>query len=367
MLVISQMPYLKAAGSVGRGILLVPLTMAGDGVIAPTTHTAHWIGDIPCEADGTDLRGVNITGTTSVMLPGTRAARMICCKPRAREFHDYVEFVATYEALLGSPIGATDAGATARVRSRPSVIGTRSGPFAYVDTATPRAALGPVMDTVRGQTIGIIGLGGTGSYVLDLVSKCPVDSIHLFDDDVFEQHSAFRAPGAATVDDLRARRRKVDHFASVYAGMHRRIVPHAVRVEARTAPLLDVLDFAFVCIDDAASKPPIMDRLEARGIDYVDVGMGLHGSDHGIVGAVRTTLVASGDCSMLDRIPVVGDPEGVYSTNIQICELNALNAALAVIAWKRHRGFYHGNGSRGGSSNSVYVVDGGHIHKEERA
>ena len=32
--------------------------------------------------------------------------------------------------------------------------------------------------------------------------------------------------------------------------------------------------------------------------------------------------------------------EDDYSSNIQVAELNALNAILAVIWWKRHLGFY---------------------------
>jgi hypothetical protein len=32
--------------------------------------------------------------------------------------------------------------------------------------------------------------------------------------------------------------------------------------------------------------------------------------------------------------------EDAYASNIQIAELNALNAALAVIRWKKHLGYY---------------------------
>ena len=35
-------------------------------------------------------------------------------------------------------------------------------------------AIAPVQDRIRGQSIAIIGLGGTGAYVLDLVAKTPV-------------------------------------------------------------------------------------------------------------------------------------------------------------------------------------------------
>jgi molybdopterin/thiamine biosynthesis adenylyltransferase len=363
MLTVANVPYVGPTGDLGRGELVVPLSMTGGRLAPPNVHTAWWYGDEPCETDGTTLKGVNVTELTQMPLPERGPARMICGKPHGREFRDHHEFVVTYITLLGGPAAAIDPLVTARVQARQAPVDVTNGDFAYLDTATPRSALGSFNEKIRGQIIGIIGLGGTGSYVLDLISKCCVRAIHLFDDDLFEQHSAFRAPGAATIDDLRARRRKVDHFASMYRGIHRGVVPHAVRIDAGTAPLLDMLDFAFVCIDDAAAKPPIMERLAARGIPYVDVGMGLHASDRGIVGAMRTTLVTPDDDTMIDRIPIVGDPDGIYSTNIQICELNALNAAFAVIAWKQHHGFYAANR---GIGNGVFVVEDGIVHNEER-
>ena len=42
-----------------------------------------------------------------------------------------------------------------------------------------RAAIGPIQDRIRDQRIAIIGLGGTGAYVLDLIAKTPVQAIHL--------------------------------------------------------------------------------------------------------------------------------------------------------------------------------------------
>lgn len=84
-------------------------------------------------------------------------------------------------------------------------------------TATARAGVSGLSDRLEGGSVAIIGLGGTGSYVLDLVSKTPVAAIHLFDDDLFLQHKAFRAPGAGAGEDITARRTKVDHFANVYS------------------------------------------------------------------------------------------------------------------------------------------------------
>jgi hypothetical protein len=39
-----------------------------------------------------------------------------------------------------------------------------------------------------------------------------------------------------------------------------------------------------------------------------------------------------------------GEAENEYSRNVQVADLNALNAALAVIKWKKARGYYHDSG-----------------------
>lgn len=101
-------------------------------------------------------------------------------------------------------------------------------PFRYINTATSRASISRFSKRLEGHVIGIVGLGGTGAYVLDLVSKIPVSAIHLFDDDTFDQHNAFRAPGAAAIEDIARGRTKVEHLSSIYLRMHRGIVPHAV-------------------------------------------------------------------------------------------------------------------------------------------
>ena len=60
--------------------------------------------------------------------------------------------------------------------------------------------------------VAIIGLGGTGGYILDFVAKTPVKQIRLFDPDVFLSHNAFRAPGAPMLEELRDAPKKVDYL-----------------------------------------------------------------------------------------------------------------------------------------------------------
>ena len=53
----------------------------------------------------------------------------------------------------------------------------------------------------------------------------------------------------------------------------------------------------------------------------------------------------------------------VYERNIQVADLNALNAALAVIRWKRLRGFYN---DLKREHHTLYAIDGNHLLNEDR-
>lgn len=75
-------------------------------------------------------------------------------------------------------------------------------PFKIPNTFEARAMIGPVQDRIRCQSIAIIGLGGTGAYVLDLVAKTPVQEIHTLDNDYVEWHNFMRAPGAPTAEEI---------------------------------------------------------------------------------------------------------------------------------------------------------------------
>lgn len=339
-------------------------SVAGDVLVRPRSHSAWWLGEPPCDALGHPLELLIVGEDPREMMPGVEADLQLCNKPKGREYHDHHEYVTTYVAIIGAHAQRLDPLATARVGG-PTRNGAPAEPFRYADTATARAGTGAAAGRIAGLTVGIVGLGGTGSYVLDLVAKCPVRAIHLYDADRFEQHNAFRCPGAFGVEDLRATMPKVELLTRVYSRLHRRIIPHEMRIDARTAPMLDLLDFVFVCVDDGAARPPILAHLAARGIPYVDVGMGLSMSDHGIVGAVRTTLgTPTTHDALASRIPSTGDPAGLYAANVQIAELNALNAALAVVAWKRSAGFY---ATGRDFDHGVFVVETGAQHREGAA
>ena len=69
----------------------------------------------------------------------------------------------------------------------PVVVEAQKRIFRYPDMATTRAGIGAATEKLLSDRVAIIGLGGTGSYILDLLAKSPINEIHIFDGDVFER------------------------------------------------------------------------------------------------------------------------------------------------------------------------------------
>ena len=219
---------------------------------------------------------------------------------------------------------------------------------------------------LAGSKVAIVGLGGTGSYVLDLVSKTPVAEIHLFDGDTFYSHNAFRAPGAAPLDKLRAAPKKVEYYRDIYSRMHLGIRTHDCYIGGENVQLLETVDFVFLCIDGSGAKRTIVEALERSGITFIDVGMGVAVTDGALWGILRVTTSTPGQREHVRHRISFAEPDekNDYDRNIQVADLNALNAALAVIKWKKLRGFYL---DQEREMQSTYTVDGNIIVNADQA
>jgi hypothetical protein len=216
--------------------------------------------------------------------------------------------------------------------------------FRYADTASVRSEIVAVSNRLKGLKIGIVGAGGTGAYILDQVAKTPVAEIHLFDGDDFKQHNAFRAPGAATREQIAAHQKKVDYFRCAYDPMHKGIKPHPYFIDDTNVSELESLDFVFISVDKGPPRKLISDYLRSMSIPFVDVGMDVD-LDAETLLLDGTCRVTAGTKSKHDHLalclPTTDDNEdALYRKNIQIADLNAVNAQFAVIKWKQIFGFY---------------------------
>lgn len=365
-LTIGNVPYVTSARNVAHGTLVSILTLSGDRTQRPDTHVAMFIGEKPCDAQGRELTKIIIGSSDTALGGGLVVNHTFSSKPSVGYYVDYYEKMSTYAALLSNEAAAIDPDVTARTR-RVVANDDLESPFTYLDTATTRAGIGEVVQKLIGERIAIVGLGGTGSYVLDQIAKTPVHRIDLFDDDVFLQHNAFRSPGAASLDELRERPSKVDHLTQVYSRMHRRIVSHPVRLGPGNLSLIADATFVFLCLDAGEAKAAIIEELERLDVSFVDVGMGLHMIDGAIVGQLRVTTSTPGMREQIrtkGRIPLKGAGlDDIYSRNIQVADLNMINAGLAVLRWKRLRGFYV---DLEREHFSLFTLDGNHLLNEDR-
>lgn len=216
-------------------------------------------------------------------------------------------------------------------------------PFKYPDTNSSRAKIEYLNRKFKGQRIAIIGMGGTGSYILDQVSKTPVGEIHIFDGDLFQLHNAFRAPGAIAGDRLEVPGglKKVQYYFEVYSNMHTGIVPHDEYITAENIHQLNGFDYVFISVDKNSVRHMVTQELLKMDVGFIDVGLGVNMVEDCLIGTLRVTAGTSAKHDHLDnRIGAEELGENEYATNIQIADLNCLNAMQAVIKWKKLSGFY---------------------------
>lgn len=361
-MVVRRVPYLDARGAVQLGTLVSELTLAGDVTTAPGTHVMHFAGEYPCHSNGSPIEQIWHQSGRNQLDTDLIVDHSFSSKPQSGGYADYYEKVTTYAAILSSPAAAVDPTVTPHVYP---VVEERveDSVFRFVDTASSRAGISIITRKLRIGKLAIVGLGGTGAYVLDYVAKTPVADIHLYDGDRLRQHNAFRAPGAISVEDLRTEPWKATYYQERYRSLRRGIHAHPYFITPDNATELQDFDFVFLCVDDAAAKRPIIQALDTGGVPYIDVGMGVHRVDDSLVGVLRvTTSTPQMRAHIERRVSCGGGADNDYAENIQIAELNAMNAALAVIRWKKLLGFYldleH-------EHNSTYTLDGNALMNDD--
>lgn len=367
-LLVKDVPYLNSSKEVKRGVLVSKLVLAGNVTTKPDSHVAYFVGDYPCRSDGAEIAEIKNASQRQSFTPEVVINHTFSAKPKPSDhYQDYYEKVTTYVAIISGPAKLVDPSVTAKTFPvhEPGKEDDEESVFNYIDTASSRAAIDSVTGKLALGGIAIVGLGGTGSYVLDLVAKTPVRKIHLFDGDTFLQHNAFRSPGAPAIEELQAKPAKTRYFVGIYSKMHRGIAVHESQIDETNVEQLQPMDFVFLCLDQGPAKGRIVQKLEEFGVPFVDVGMGVDLTDNTLGGILRvTTSTALKRDHVPNRISFADDDgENEYANNIQIADLNALNAALAVIKWKKLFGFYR---DLKGEHHTTYTIDGNLLLNEDR-
>ena len=194
-------------------------------------------------------------------------------------------------------------------------------------------------DRARGQKIGIVGLGGVGLWILDLMSKTDVREIRIWDGDEIEGRNLVRAPGWGSQDAIG--KNKAEYFGEQYGRMRTGIAIHGQYWNSdEPEEVFEGLDFVFMAVDKTETRTGLCERLEEKRIPFIDVGMGIERRKERVRGSCQVFFSGEEPARWRIGIPTAeGAGEEDYHA-LQLADLGALNAALAVGIWRRHIGQY---------------------------
>lgn len=336
------LPYLTAEGRLEYGDWFSPVDLSGWVIDPPTNHQAWFRGGRPHDQRGRQLRlggGPAKVKVTEEVVSDQSFSYKLTENGQMRDYRSFEEKVRTYLDTIVSPALAAfpDATPFGGIAIKAAEQGT---PLRFPDTLSARYHMNDVSFLLKDKRVAIVGLGGTGSYILDFIARTHLAEIAIFDDDKVHVHTIFRFPGfiQGAIGKL-----KVEALAKHYANWHANITAVPERVTEQNIEGLRTFDFVFMALDHGPSRAFITGWLSANGIPFVDCGMGLNRAPVGLNGVVRITGV---DRSAYERtigtvhLPAADPEGGEYRKQGQIAELNALNATLAVVRFKQHFEIY---------------------------
>lgn len=341
-LVVRDIPYLDESKNLLIGAIVSKIVFIDEVRIQQEDHQIFFCGSHPCYLDGSHILNMGGGPTTLALKAKDLVVQRSFSNKPPQGFTNFFEKIESYVTIISGPAINLHGANPLTFRT---VEETSDSVFKIRDTLTSRAEIGDLSLIFKEDIIAIIGLGGTGSYLLDFIVKTPVKEIRGFDFDCFHIHNSFRSPGKLEKEELG--KRKAEVYQKRYEEFRFGIQMQSKYILADSTEDLQGVTFAFICVDKGSSRSEIIDLLIKMNIPFIDVGMGLDrdkGPNKGpISGILRTTYFSSETAQdMLARrlVPMSDLPDKIYKNNIQLSELNALNACFAVIKYKQLRGFY---------------------------
>jgi hypothetical protein len=342
-LIVRDIPYLDNQKQLQVGAIVAKLVFVDQDHVKQDDHQIYFAGSFPHNLDGTPIPNM-AGGPTQIPLKSeinkdVVVQRSFSNKPKvAGLFVDFFEKIESYVGIISGPAMALFDVTPLTFRTVETM---PESVFKFHDTLTSRAEISDLSAKFANDVVAVIGLGGTGSYLLDFIVKTPVKEIRAFDIDAFHVHNAFRSPGRLQDDELG--KPKPGVYQDRYENFRTGLTIKKKFIDASCGDDFEGVTFAFVCVDKGSSRAGIFDLLMSKGIPFIDVGMGLRRKAGLLNGMMRTTYYSPQDAQKVRKkglAELTDSPNDIYRTNIQIGELNALNASLAVIKFKQLRGFY---------------------------
>ena len=196
-LIVRDIPYLDRDRQMRIGALVAKLVFIDQEHVMQTDHQVLFAGSVPYGLDGNPIPNLG-GGSAQLALTDTSkdvvVERSFSNKPKVTgKFSDFFEKIESYVTIISGP--AIELYGASPYTFRVVEDGTSDSVFKFHDTLTSLAEISDLAPKFKDDVVAVIGLGGTGSYILDFLVKTPVREIRAFDRDIFCVHNAFRSPG----------------------------------------------------------------------------------------------------------------------------------------------------------------------------
>lgn len=331
-LYIENIYILNSSGQVTKTFIASPLELSWEKTIKPTNHVVY-IWEIPYQIKENNISKHNDIGLSSNQVVDGINMHQLSRKPQ-NGYENYHQKMTSYINILFESVKHL-----IEISAMKSFLNTKmnpwNSPLKHIDSNSSRSNISHLNNIFENYKIAIVGIWGTGSYLLDLISRLPLAQIDLFDDDIYSNHNFFRSPWNRVPNWNET---KSTVFAGLYWERHSAIFAKSIKISSLNLYLLDNYNFVFICIDSRKDRKIISDYLNLKWINYLDTWIGLELNNNKLLGIIKI----SNKLHLPDFV-IQENEDDVYKSNIQIAEINSLAASIAVIEWKKRLWYYHDN------------------------
>ena len=324
---LSEVPYRQEAGGTGRCQITVDtqddgLTMITPSHIKNARHAATLSG-----VSGGRAYQANGEPVGNVLWTDGADRCVISIMPDAGEYMNAWHALIVYATSVASPAGREEQEQVERI-------------FEFEIEGEDSRDMRVWRDRARGQKIEVVGLGGVGLWILDLMSKTYVSEISIWDGDEIEGRNLLRSPGWASQEAIG--KNKAEHFGGHYQRVRKGISIHPEYWQQDIHEnVFDESSFVFIAVDKADVRTALCETLVQKKIPFIDVGMGIELEEGRVRGSCQVFYSGEVPGRWRNAIPTAEGADGAKAYyDLQLADLGALNAALAVGVWRRHIGQY---------------------------
>lgn len=258
-LIVRDVPYLNERGELKIGAIVCKMKTADNIHFEQQDHQVLFAGSHPCALDGSPIPNFGGGPAQLALSEASKdvvVERSFSNKPKKTgQFQDHFEKIESYVAQISGPAIELHG---VRPYTFRSVETEEPNPiFKVRDTLTSLAEITDLAQKFANDDVAVIGLGGTGSYLLDFLVKTQVPRIRAFDPDLFYVHNAFRSPGAIGTDEFG--KPKAEIYQARHDNFRYGLTITQKFIDESSGDDLAGVTFAFVCVDKGSSRKGIFD------------------------------------------------------------------------------------------------------------